>query len=76
MIVYVVAAIALVVAGAVIGALMVVSLGIRREEAASSLTTIAPGRLARAARVPTGLYSRPSTVPPGQANPYPQDSSS
>ncbi len=64
MIVYLVAvvAVALVAVGAVIGAIWVVSLGVHREEAASSITTTAPDRLARAARVLTGLYTRTPEV--------------
>jgi hypothetical protein len=58
MIVYLVTAVALVAVGAVIGVIWVVSLGIRREEAAASMTTVAPDRSARAARVLTGLYVR------------------
>ena len=74
MIIYVVAAIALIVVGAAIGAIFVVSLGIRREEAAASMTTIAaPDRLARAARVPTGLYARRPGVA-GRAVRYSGDS--
>ena len=62
MIVYVIAAVALVAVGATGGALIVISLGIRREEAAASMTTAAPGLLTRAARVPTGLYTRTPRV--------------
>jgi len=56
--IYVVAAVALVAAGIVIGVVVVVSLGIRREEKASSLTTDITHRVARGARVLNGLHTR------------------
>jgi hypothetical protein len=56
--IYVVAAIALVAAGVVIGVVAVVSLGIRREEKALSLTTDITYRVARGARVLNGLHTR------------------
>jgi hypothetical protein len=48
----------LVIAGAVIGILTVVSVGIRREERAFSLTSEIPDRVARGARRMNGLYTR------------------
>jgi hypothetical protein len=56
--IYLVAAIALVAAGVVIGVVAVVSLGIRREEKAFSLTTDITHRVARGARVLNGLHTR------------------
>ncbi len=55
---YVLAALVLLAAGAVGGSLVVVCLGIRREEAAGSLTIHTSDRLARGARVATGVYAR------------------
>jgi hypothetical protein len=56
--IYVVAAIALLVTGVVIGVIAVISLGIRREERALSLTGDTRDPLARGARRLTGLYVR------------------
>jgi len=56
--IYVVAAVALVTAGVVIGVVAVVSLGIRREEKAFSMTTDIKHRVARGARVLNGLHTR------------------
>ncbi len=55
---YVFAAAALVIAGAVIGVLAVVTLGIHREERAGSLTRDTPDRAARSARRVNGAYTR------------------
>ena len=46
---YIVIAVALIAAGAVLGFLAVVSLGTRREEAAGTLTIATPDRIARRA---------------------------
>lgn len=71
---------ALVVAGAVVGALAVVCLGIRREDHDLSLTTDISGRVIRGARRLNGVYTRipaqAREVPlrrqnPGQAQPPP-----
>ena len=67
MIVYIASAVALVATGAVIGIIWVISLGVRREKAAASLTTPASDRLARAARVATGLSTRTSRDPAHEA---------
>lgn len=48
----------LMITGAVIGVLAVVSVGIRREERAFSLTDDIPDRVARGARRMNGLYTR------------------
>ncbi|MGD0377276.1 MAG: hypothetical protein ABSB01_22155 [Streptosporangiaceae bacterium] len=48
----------LMITGTGIGVLAVVSLGIRREERAFSLTGDSPDRVARGARRINGLYSR------------------
>ena len=48
----------LVITGAVIGIGTVVSVGIRREERAFSLTSDIPDRVARGARRVNGLYTR------------------
>jgi hypothetical protein len=55
---YALAAVALLAAGAVVGFLAVVALGIRREEAAFSLTTPTSDRVALGARVATRAYAR------------------
>jgi hypothetical protein len=55
---YALIAFALLAAGAVVGFIAVVSLGIRREEAAGTLTVSAPGRAARGARSATRAYAR------------------
>jgi hypothetical protein len=66
MIVYLIVAIILVVAGAVAGGLIVVVAGIRREErtyryeSACSFTTDSPDRLASAARAVSGAYAHRS----------------
>jgi hypothetical protein len=56
--VYALAAVALLAAGAVVGFLVVVALGIHREEAALSMTTTTSDRVARGARVANGLSAR------------------
>jgi hypothetical protein len=53
-----VVALAMVMAGAAIGVLAVVSLGIRREERDLSLTSDITARAARGARRLNGLYTR------------------
>jgi hypothetical protein len=55
---YVCAAAALVIAGAVIGALAVVTLGIRREERVGSLTRDITDQVARSARRMNGAHTR------------------
>ena len=55
---YVFAAVALVITGAVIGVLAVVTLGIHREERASSLTRDTTDRTIRGARRVNGAYTR------------------
>jgi hypothetical protein len=55
---YVSAAIALVAAGVAIGVVVVVSLGIRHEEKANSLTIGSPGRTASGARAIMRVYAR------------------
>ena len=56
--VYVSAAAALVIAGAVIGVLAVVALGIHREDRHLSLTSDITDRVARGARRVNGVYTR------------------
>ena len=56
--VYVLAAVALLAAGAVLGFVVLVSLGIHREEAARSMKTSTSARVARGARAANGLYAR------------------
>lgn len=51
-------AVALVITGAVIGVLAVVSVGIHREERAFSLTSDIPDRIARGTRRLNGVYTR------------------
>lgn len=58
MIGYVIGAFVLMAAGAAIGAVLLVSLGIHREEKANSLTVGSPGRLASGARLANGVYAR------------------
>jgi hypothetical protein len=58
MIGYALAAVSLLAAGAVLGFLVVVSLGIRREEAALSMTTPTSDRVANGARAANGVYAR------------------
>jgi len=55
---YAIIAVALLAAGAVIGFLAFVSLGIHREEAAGSMTLPTSDRIARGARAATGAYAR------------------
>jgi archaellin len=62
-------AIVIFVAGAVAGAVLLVSWGIRREERDFSLTRRAPGQVSQGARLVTGLYVRQRTdVAPPLAN--------
>lgn len=56
--VYVSAALLLLAAGAAVGFLAVISLGIRREERAFSLTTDTTGALTRGTRRVIGVYCR------------------
>jgi hypothetical protein len=61
--IYLLAALALVITGVVIGVIAVVSLGIRHEERALTLTSDTRDPLARGARRLTGLYvSTPDTT--------------
>jgi hypothetical protein len=55
---YALAAVALIGTGAGIGFLAFVSLGIRREEAARSVTTPTSDKVARGARAASGMYAR------------------
>jgi hypothetical protein len=55
---YALTAVALLAAGATIGFMALVCLGIRREEAAGSLTTSASDRITRGARAANGLSAR------------------
>jgi hypothetical protein len=55
---YALAAVALLGVGAVVGFLIVISLGIRREENALSVTTPTSNRVARGTRAATGLHAR------------------
>jgi hypothetical protein len=55
---YALAAVALIGTGAVIGFLALVSLGIRREEAAHSVTTPTSDKVAHGARAASGMYAR------------------
>jgi hypothetical protein len=55
---YAIIAIALIVLGITLGIVVVVSLGIRREEKASSLTIGSPGRAASGARAIIRVYAR------------------
>jgi hypothetical protein len=50
--------------GAVIGGILIVSLGIQREERNFSLTRQAPGQVSRGTRRVTGLYVRRRTDAP------------
>ena len=65
---YVFAAAALVIAGAVIGVLAVVRLGIHREERAGSLTRDITDRAARGARRVNGAYTRGFALAPEPAS--------
>lgn len=56
--VYLIAALTLVAAGAVVGILAVLAWGIRREEKAYSLTIASPDRLASGVRAATGAHAR------------------
>lgn len=58
MIGYALVAFVLMAAGAAVGAVLLVSLGIRREEKANSLTIGSPGWLASGARLANGVYAR------------------
>ena len=55
---YVFAAIALIIGGAIVGTLTVLAAGIRREEKAYSFTIGSPSRVSSGARVANGLYVR------------------
>jgi hypothetical protein len=56
--VYMLTAVALVIAGAVLGFLAMVALGIHREEAAGSITVPTSDRIARGTRAANGVYAR------------------
>jgi len=58
MIGYITAAVALVGLGSVASFLVLVSLGIHREERARSMTVRTPDRVARGARVTNGVHAR------------------
>jgi hypothetical protein len=61
---YTIAAVTLLLAGAVIGFLVVISLGIHREEAALTVTTPTSDRLAEGVRAINGMTSRrPGVLP-------------
>jgi hypothetical protein len=68
---YALIAVALVVAGALLGSLMIVVVGIHREERASSLANTSPGRAASGARAIHGVR-RPGV--PQRASQHQQDS--
>lgn len=73
MIGYAIIAFVLMAAGAAFGAVLLVSLGIRREEKAHSLTIGSPGWLASGARLANGVYARrPGATAAYYADP-PQD---
>jgi hypothetical protein len=55
---YVLAAVALLAAGATVGFLIVISLRIHREESALSVTTPTPSRVARGTRAAVGMHAR------------------
>jgi hypothetical protein len=78
--VYGIAAVALLVAGAVVGILTVLAAGIRREEKAArrawppgSFTTDSPSRIASGARTANGLYVRMPGAAAQQASKHPPD---
>jgi hypothetical protein len=56
--VYALAAVALLGIGAAAGFLIVISLGIRREESALSVTTPTSSRIARGTRAANGMHAR------------------
>jgi hypothetical protein len=56
--VYALSALALLIAGIVLGFLAMVALGIHREEAARSITVPTSDRIARGARAVNGVYAR------------------
>lgn len=58
MILILVLAVVLIAAGAVAGGLVIVVVGIHREEKAYSLTVKSPGRAASGARTINGVYTR------------------
>jgi hypothetical protein len=55
---YAIVAFALIAGGAALGMVIIISLGIRREEKYSSLTVDSPGRAAGGARTIMAVYSR------------------
>ena len=55
---YLLIAVVLIAAGAVAGFMVVVSMGIHREEAAYSMTIHPPGRVAAGARTANGMHAR------------------
>ena len=71
--IYLIVAVGLVLAGAVIGALTIICIGIRREERAGTLTTSTDDRAARSTRRIVGLYvrapSEPSPAPRHRSGP-------
>jgi hypothetical protein len=58
MIIYMALVASLLVAGAIAGVLIVLAVGIHREEKAYSLTVTNPSRLVSAARAANGVYTR------------------
>lgn len=58
MVTYAIIAGVLLAAGAVIGFLVVIALGVHREDAALSMTTPTSNRVARGVRAANGLYVR------------------
>jgi len=56
---YAIAAVALIALGAVVGALLLYALGIRREDRAHSLGQADPGRIAGGLRAITRAYAHP-----------------
>lgn len=55
---YALAAVALLGVGAVVGFLVVIAMGIRREESALSVTTPTSSRIARGTRAANGMHAR------------------
>jgi hypothetical protein len=70
--IYAVIAGALIIAGAAVGILTVLAVGIHREEKAYSLTIGSPGRISSGARAATGVYTKAPGVAQ-QPTPPPTD---
>jgi len=60
--IYFIVAFALIAGGAGLGGVLIVSLGIRREEKAGSLTVASPGRAASGARATMSVHARRTGV--------------